>query len=307
LIFATSTPLTIILPAVVAARRRAPIVFEVRDLWPEMPIAIGAIKGRASIRVARRLERFAYHGSAHIIALSPGIRDGILATGVPVERITVIPNAADLDLFAVDAAHARRWRAAQPGLDHRPMVLYCGTIGLVNDVTYLVEIAAAARRIAPEIAFVVIGDGAEARKVRDRAEHLGVLGQNLLLLPPIPKDEVPLAFAAATVSTSLFAPIPEMEGNSANKFFDGLASGTPVAINYGGWQQELLEAHGAGIRLPACDPSQAAHLLAELIADPARRERMGRGARELAEREFDRDALTARLAEVLREVHSGHA
>ena len=307
LVFATSTPLTIILPAVRAARRGVPIVFEVRDLWPEMPIAVGALRGRLAIRLARRLERFAYRRSARIVALSPGIRDGIVATGVPAERVSVIPNAADLDLFSTAPGAARAWRDAHPGLGERPIVLYCGTLGLVNDVGYLVEIAAESRAIAPEIAFVVIGDGAERDLVRDRATALGVLGDQVTLLPPVPKEEVPLAFAAATVTTSLFAPIPEMEANSANKFFDGLASGTPVAIDYGGWQQELLEAHDAGVRLPAGDAAAAARMLAGLIADPERLDRLGRNARALAEREFDRDELAARLAAVLRGALPGGA
>ena len=307
LVFATSTPLTIILPAVRAARRGVPIVFEVRDLWPEMPIAVGALRGRLAIRLARRLERFAYRRSARIVALSPGIRDGIVAMGVPAERVSVIPNAADLDLFAPRPGMARAWRDSHPEVGDRPIVLYCGTLGLVNDVGYLVDIAAAAREIAPGIAFVVIGDGAERDSVRDRASALGLLGEDVLLLPPVPKNEVPLAFAAATVSTSLFAPIPEMEANSANKFFDGLASGTPVAIDYGGWQQELLESHDAGVRIPSGDPVTAAGMLIELIGEPERLARLGRNARALAERDFDRDALAVRLASVLREAHASGA
>ena len=97
LIFASSTPLTIALPAVWAAKRhRVPMVFEVRDLWPELPIAMGALKGAPTIYTAKRLERFAYRNAAQVIALSPGMKDGVVKTGYPAERVHVVPNSCDL-------------------------------------------------------------------------------------------------------------------------------------------------------------------------------------------------------------------
>ena len=102
-VFATSPPLTIALPAMAAARRhRAPLVFEVRDLWPRAPIEMGALRNPAARRAAEAMERRAYRAAAHVVALSPGMADGVAAAGVPRERITVIPNASDLDLFSPD-------------------------------------------------------------------------------------------------------------------------------------------------------------------------------------------------------------
>lgn len=117
-VFATSTPLTIGIPGIIASRwHRVPLVFEVRDLWPEAPLQMGALRHPALILAARWLERTIYRHSRHIIALSPGMRQGILDTGVPPEKVSVIPNAADLDLFH-PLRDGRCWRER---LGHPPI------------------------------------------------------------------------------------------------------------------------------------------------------------------------------------------
>jgi glycosyltransferase involved in cell wall biosynthesis len=128
-----------------------------------------------------------------------------------------------------------------------------------------------------------------------------VLDVTLRVLPPVRKREMPALLAAATVATSLFRPIPEMEANSANKFFDALAAGRPVAINYGGWHRELLTESGAGVALPH-DARGAAEQLAAFLADGRGLARAGAAARGLAETRFDRDALAAEFASVLERV-----
>jgi glycosyltransferase involved in cell wall biosynthesis len=100
LVFATSTPLTIAIPAIVASKRqRIPMVFEVRDLWPEVPIAMGALRNPISRWLARKLERVAYRSSARVIALSQGMADGVARVGFPIQRIVVVPNASDISFF----------------------------------------------------------------------------------------------------------------------------------------------------------------------------------------------------------------
>jgi len=104
-IFATSTPLTIAIPGLLGRYARdTPVVFEVRDLWPELPIAIGALDNPVAQTLARGLEWAAYHGASEIVALSPGVADGVARQGIPRDRITVIPNSCDTDDFAVRPA-----------------------------------------------------------------------------------------------------------------------------------------------------------------------------------------------------------
>ena len=180
-VFATSTPLTIALPAVWASKRqRVPMVFEIRDLWPELPIAMGALKGRPAIAAAEWLERFAYRNAAHVIALSPGMKDGVVRTGYPAERVHVVPNSSDLALFDVPASVGEAYRAQNAWLGDRPLIVYIGTLGQINGVTYLAELAAKVRAEAPEVRFAVIGGGQTEELVRRRAQELGVFNETFL-------------------------------------------------------------------------------------------------------------------------------
>jgi glycosyltransferase involved in cell wall biosynthesis len=193
LVFATSTPLTIALPAARAKRRLGvPMVFEVRDLWPTLPIAMGALRSGAAIRAARWLERHAYSNAQHIIALSPGMKAGIVDRGVVPEAVTVVPNSCDLEAFEVSPDVAVALRHRFEWLGSRPLVLYAGTLGRINGVEYLARIAAETISLDPEVRFVVVGSGKEEEKVRRIADELGVLGRNFFMLPPLPKTTSPL-------------------------------------------------------------------------------------------------------------------
>lgn len=300
LVFATSTPLTIALPGMLAKYLHGiPMVFEVRDLWPELPIAVGALRNPLARAAARGLELAAYRAANHVVALSPGMAQGVIARGVDPARVSVIPNCCDLDMFDIAAEHGDVLRAQVPGLsDDGPLILYAGTFGLINGVSYLAEVAAAMRRLNPAARFLLVGDGAERERLIVRAHDLGVLGANLFVWAPLPKRQMPALFAAADVATSLFLPIPAMAHNSANKFFDALAAGRPVAINYGGWQAEILRSSGAGLVLPPDSPAEAARLLAAYLDDRQGLKRAGAAARELAATTFARDAMADRLLEI---------
>jgi glycosyltransferase involved in cell wall biosynthesis len=300
-IFATSTPLTIAIPGIAARlRHRRPLVFEVRDLWPELPIAMGALRNPLARASARALEKIAYLASEQIVALSPGMKEGVIRAGYDPNRVTVIPNSCDVVQFR----SSTRVPIALPfDTDGRPLVTYAGTLGAINGVHYLVDVAAAAARHAPDIRFVIAGDGAMRDSILQRARMLDVLGRNLWVIPPVPKKAIPSLLARTTVATSLFIDLPPMWNNSANKFFDALAAGKPVMINYGGWQAELLTRTGAGIVVEPGSPERAAMALRELIRDEGRLLLASKAAAALADSEFDRDALATRLLSVL--VHSG--
>ena len=301
-VFATSTPLTIALPgAVVSQYLKVPMVFEVRDLWPEVPIAMGFLRNPIAIAAARWLERFAYRRAARVVALSDGMADGIVATGYPREWISVIPNGSDLELFAHNTEAGCRFRSAHPELGSGPIILYPGTLGKVNRVSYLAHLAHNVLAYRPDLKFVVIGGGAEEVQTRCMAEKLGVLGVNYFQYPPVAKRELVDAFSAASVIISLCVDEPALRANSANKFFDGLASGTPVAINYLGWQAKLLQESKAGVVLPS-DPGRACEVLLNFMGSSDVMEASGQQARILAENRFARDILARNLESVLKSV-----
>lgn len=302
-VFATSTPLTIAVPGILASRwNHSPMVFEVRDLWPAIPIAVGALKSPPAIFAAQLLERAAYAGASHIVALSPGMKAGVEAAGVSSEKITVIPNLCDPERFQVPASAGAEFRQRYPWLGDRPMVLYAGTLGLVNGVDYLVRVASEMLTRDPEVRFVVMGHGREESSLHALGDLLGVRNRNLFFLPSVPKSEMPAVLSAATLATSLFTDVPGMQDNSANKFFDALAAGRPLALNYGGWQAELLEQEKFGLSLPPNDPAVAADLLVSKLRDPQWLAEAGARAGQLGRERFSADTAARKLAEVLQRV-----
>ncbi len=298
-VLATSTPLTVAVPGVVAARvRRARFVFEVRDLWPELPIEVGALRHPLAKAAARALARFAYRHADAVIALSPGMADGVAAHGYPREQIAEVPNGCDLDRFDVPAQAGAAFRAARPWLGDRPLVLYAGTFGLVNGVGWLVRLAAEVAALDADVAFLLLGSGRERDQVEALAGELGVLGSSVFVEGPVPKASVPAALSAATLASSVFT-TTGMVDNSANKFFDALAAGRSLLINHDGWQADLLHRTGAGLVLPREDLPAAARTLVARLRDETWLAGSRAAAGELARRRFSREALYARFADAV--------
>ncbi|MDH4992794.1 glycosyltransferase family 4 protein [Aquamicrobium lusatiense] len=309
IVFATSTPLTIAFPAVKVSRsQKIPMVFEVRDLWPEVPIAMGALNFPFAKTLAKRLEKWAYDNAKHVVGLSPGMCDGVARTGYPRDRIHCIPNSSDIDLFNVPESEGIAFRAKRDWLESRPLVLYAGTFGKVNGVGYLVEVAAAMSQIDPEVRFLAVGRGLEVQSVRERARSLGVLERNFFIEDAVPKAEMPALLSAATVSLSLVIPLKELWDNSANKFFDTLAAGRPIAVNHGGWQAELIRNTGIGIVLDHADPAAAANSLHAFLDDSTALKNARQASASLARERFSRNKLATELINVLEEAYlDGHS
>ena len=299
-IFATSTPLTIILPAVWAKfKLGVPIVFEVRDLWPELPIAMGALRSPISKISAKILERFAYFNSEIIVALSPGMKNGIIRSGFPKDRIAVIPNCADIELFDVARNLGDKFREERPWLGDSPLILYAGTFGAINGVSYLVDLAVEFKKINSTVKILVIGDGAEYNLVIDHARRSNVLDINFFVEKGMPKAGIIAALSAATFASAVFIDKPEMRANSANKFFDALAAGKPLIINFGGWMHDLVLRNDCGIAAWRMDLNQLACEINEKSNNFEWLSSASESSRKLASKEFDRDRLSNKLAIIL--------
>jgi glycosyltransferase involved in cell wall biosynthesis len=302
-VFATSTPLTIAIPGLIYSKfRKRPLVFEVRDLWPELPIAVGAIKNPIGIQIAKWLEKYTYKNSKRLIGLSPGMCDGIKRHGIKPEHITLATNSCDTKLFDVPKINGELYISNNlPFLKGRKLIVYTGTFGLINKVGYLPKLAKAVKLIDENICFLAIGDGMEKEAVIREADQLGVLNDNLFILPPVPKTEIVQLLSAADLCLSLFGPVPEMWHNSANKLFDGLASSTPIAINYGGWQYDFILKYECGITLLSDDFEFSAQKISCFLKDEEVYVRAVEQCRYLAYNEFSRDVIVERIEKTLQE------
>ncbi len=306
-VFATSTPLTIAIPGLIYSKlKKAPLVFEVRDLWPELPVATGVINNKLVIKMATWLEKYTYKNSKRLIGLSPGMCDGITRHGIPAEHVTLATNSCDTDLFDVDKSVGSNYLNTKLSfVNGRKLIAYTGTFGLINKVGYIVELAKTAQKLDANLCFVAIGDGMEKQQVIAEAENAGVLNNNLYILPPVPKTEIVDLLSAADLSLSLFGPVKEMWHNSANKLFDALASQTPIAINYGGWQQEFIEEHKCGLVLDSKNCTNAITSISILLHDKHMYETAIASCKFLSYQYFSRDIMASRIEKTLLEAVNG--
>lgn len=300
-VFATSTPLTVGMPGWILSRlRRAPFVFEVRDLWPEAAIQMGALASDGLLaRFARSLERFLYRRADALVGLSPGMIEGMIAAGAARDRTHLVPNCSDLDLFRPGPPDPATL-ATYDVPDDAFVAGYAGAIGPSNDVGVVLDAAEELqRRGRDDIVFLLAGDGKSLPALRAEAAERGLT--HVRFTGAVAKQDVPGLLRSCSMLMTLFADVPILATNSPNKFFDGLASGRPMLVNSDGWTRRLVEAEEAGVYVPAGDGAALARAVEELADDPVRVQRLGANARALAEREFDRDVQARRLSSVLRE------
>ena len=297
-IFATSTPLTIAIPGLYASwRKKIPLVFEVRDLWPEAPVQMGVLTSKPFIAAAKRLEREAYRRSSHVVALSPGMKAGVVKEGVPPSRVTVIPNASDLDLFqpGLDGSEFRK----AFGLEDKTVFIYFGTMGPANGLGFVLDSAAELkRRGRNDIAILLHGDGKERDmlEARKRAEGL----DNVTFSSwDKHRDDIARLVASADVAMTIYKNVPVLYTCSPNKMFDSFSAGKPVLTNMPGWLGGLVEKNRAGVFVEPDSTSDFADKAEYLADNPELRREFGENARKLAEADFSRDKLAAKLERIL--------
>ena len=304
LVFASSTPLTIAIPSIFLSKiKKVPFVLEVRDLWPAIPIELGIIRNSLLIKLSQYLEKLSYRLSDKIIALSNGMKDGIIDTGIKESKITVIPNGSDIELFNINSKTDNRFIAQNDWIDaDKDIIIYSGAIGRVNGLSYMAFMAAEMINLNPNVIFCIIGDGIEKDKINLLAKKLGIINKNFYLIPQMSKTKLSKILSISSVLTSFVINKKILWNNSANKFFDALASGKPIMINYEGWQADILNQYSAGIVVPPDDPIAAAKKLNNLLEDKKQLQSFGQAGLELAKTVFNRNELYKSFENVLLEV-----
>jgi glycosyltransferase involved in cell wall biosynthesis len=303
-------PLAVAAAAVIGAVRRVPFVFEVRDLWPQTLIDMGALPERGpAARLLRAAERFLYHRSRLVISLLPGAAEYITAAGVPKEKIIYIPNGiARLPAAGPDPGPATRAITGQIGRLREAgaeiVAGYLGSHGAANGVDVLVRAAAVLRdRGIGGIALVLVGDGPDKQRCEQLAAGLGLGDSNVLFIPPVPKRAVPELLQALDVTLFPLRDVPVFRyGLSSNKLFDYLASGRPV-ICASALADNPVRASGGGICVRPEAPDAVADALAELAAaGPAGRRALGEQGRAWVYRHHDLAMLGERFLAALEKV-----
>ncbi|MCJ8146357.1 glycosyltransferase family 4 protein [Acinetobacter sp. A3.8] len=293
-VFATTTPLTAGIPGIFAKWfRRKPFVFEVRDLWPELPKAMGVIKNPIVLWMMSVLEWTSYHSADRLVGLSPGIVDGIIKRGIAPEKVASIPNGCDLDIFASEHQVWRPEGVKPTDL----MAIFTGTHGLANGLNAVLNAAVELKkRQRTDIKLVLVGDGMQKKALLDRAAELQL--DNVIFHDPVNKAKLAGLMASADIGLQILANIPAFYyGTSPNKFFDYISAGLPVLNNYPGWLAELITKEQCGFAVPPENPQAFADALEQAANQRERLIEMGRNGQQVAREQFNRSILSQKFSD----------
>lgn len=278
----------------VSRARRAPWVLEIRDLWPETILVVGALRNRRLVRMLEAMADWAYRKADRVVPLTAPFRDHIIARGAKAERLTVIENGVDLAQFAAPEDDGAFRRAH--GLEGKLVAAYVGTHGLCHRLETVLEAAA---RLAhrSDIAFLMVGGGAERAALVARKEAMGLT--NVVMLDQQPKAAMPAILAASDVSLVLLQRDDLFKTVIPSKMFEAMAMRRPIVLGVEGEAKALLDAAGGGIAITPEDADGLAAAVERLADDRALGERLGASGRTHVEAHFDRRVLAERYLHLL--------
>ncbi|MDQ3292533.1 MAG: glycosyltransferase family 4 protein, partial [Bacteroidota bacterium] len=298
LVFATSTPLTIGIPALIIKNLKGiPYIFEVRDLWPEVPIQMGAIKSKFIINLLNWFEKKIYTSAKHVVALSPGMRDGVIKTGISPSKVTMIPNMAKKDEFFVRAKNWEIARAFNLNINHFNVVHF-GAMGIANGLEYVVKAAAVLKeRNIQNVDFIFLGEGKTETDLKDICESKQLT--NVKFLGKHPMKIVSEIVNICDCSMVSFSDIPILYTNSPNKLFDSLSAGKPLIVNSAGWTKDMVEENNCGVYVNPQRPEDLADTVLKMAANPVWLQEMSVNSRRLAEEVYDKTILCKKFIKVI--------
>lgn len=296
LAIASSGPITIGLPGLVAKKiRRKPMVFEVRDLWPEGAIQLGLLKSAKSQRLAYWFENKCYQAASAIVALSEGMSSSIKER-YGLKNVFVIPNASDNQLFDNQTIPLKLPAWAENKL----IFVYAGSLGLMDNCAQIINAAGTLDvALREKIIIVFLGEGAEKKELEEKVlkenwHHVKFLGLK-------PKEEVVGWLKSATAAFLVFKNVPVLNTSSPNKMFDAFAAGLPIIQTTQGWIKDIIQKYNCGITVEPDAPQQMAEAIQILASDKALRDEKACNAKKVAQEIFDRDKLAADMLNILQD------
>jgi len=290
--YAISVPLTTgLIARWIKWTRKIPFIFEVGDLWPEAPIQMGFIKNFFLKRFLFAMEKSIYNSADSIVALSPAIKKDIEQKVVG-KTVHMIPNFADCDFYQPSEKSAELETKFET---HRKFVVsYIGAVGLANGLDYFLECANASRKAQLPIQFFVCGEGALRERLMASAQQLGL--HNLTFVDFQTRDGVKELMNVTDAAFISYKNLPVLETGSPNKFFDGLAAGKLIVINFGGWIKTEIEEARCGLFVDPKHPTDFVKKISGFVADKKLLKQYQTAARQLAERKYSRELLSHQFA-----------
>lgn len=293
--YATSTPLTVgLIGWYLKFHYRIPYYFEVRDLWPEAPVQMQVVKNRMLQRWLYFLEHKIYEKAHAIIALSPGIADYVKKV-VPQKLIYLLPNISDCQFFRKSEKNS--YHEEQFNVVNKFVVTYFGAIGKANHLEYMLQAAEASQHALPDVLFLIVGEGSDKARIMRLAEEKKL--RNLRFVPFQNKYGLLSIINITDVSYVCFADKPVLTTNSPNKFFDALAAGKACITTTPGWLTHLVEENQCGLYIDPNQPASFVDKIAPLVNNRQLLETYQSNARNLAEKQFDKNKQIKNLLSVI--------
>lgn len=288
LCYAISVPLTVGLCARwLKWRYGIPYWFEVGDLWPDAPVRLGYLKNPLVKTLLYRFERSVYRSALGVVALSVPIREAILQKVSDV-RVELIPNMADCDFYA-DAAPSQE-TIHRYGATDQQVISYLGAMGVANGLHHLLDCAAASLRHSLPLKFILCGDGAMLDELKARCSRESL--SNVLFAGFLNREGVREVLNLSNAVFVSYLPEPILETGCPNKYFDGLAAGKVIIINFGGWIRKEIEANNCGLYIDPRQPDTLVSKFGEVMNSEPLQNKMRASARRLAEERYSRKQLS---------------
>ena len=300
-VLASSPPIFPMFPAwLICKLRRIPFVLEVRDLWPASAVQMGILKNRQLIGIMAWMERVLYNQSKRIVALTEGIRDDICSRGWSKNKVELVTCGVDFDKLYPDVPGAAFIRD-KFGWQDKKIVLYFGALGEANNLPVTLRTAQRLQS-REDILFVLIGDGMKRAETERQVKELGL--KNVLLLPPVPKDEARLYINAADMCLVTLRDIPLFDGAIPTKLIDYMACGKPVLCGIRGEAETIVECAGAGVMFEPDNDEQLGKLIVDLLRDKALTKKMGTGGLSYVQSRFSALKMRQQMESLLSAVAS---
>ena len=298
IVYATSTPLTVGGIALWLYYIKGwRYIFEVRDLWPEFPIQIGAIRNPILIKILRCFEKWIYKKSEYVVALSPGMREGVLSAGTPPDKVCVIPNMSKPDKFYLHEPSQEIAKCFNLDLE-KFNIVHFGSMGKANGLGYLIETARLLNEQGiHDVNFIFLGDGATLPMLKDLVNKYHL--DNVKFLGNHKMDVVSEVVNCCDASITSFLDLPILYTNSPNKLFDSLSAGKPIIVNSSGWTKDLVEKEDCGCYVDPKDPQFFVDKILEIKDNKDLLDRWGKNARLLSISTFDKSLLSCKMADVV--------
>jgi len=275
--------------------KQKPWVFELRDLWPESIATVGAMsKESRAYRTLEKIELGLYKSADLVIPNTPAFKTNLVNRGIPKEKIHVIPNGANLELF--DPERKNPELKEKLGIKEDFVIGYIGTHGLAHSLDFVIE--AIAKADFENIHFLFIGDGAVKQNVKAMAESHGL--KNVTFLDPIAKEKIPEYLAVTDASLVPLKKSDTFKTVIPSKIFEACAMGKPIILGVEGQAKEIIDEFGAGVCFEPENSSEFADAINRLAGDKELYQTLSENALNLA-RAYDRKKLAKEMLDVIRD------